>query len=120
LELWAFLSFSSHTIVTWSFEFFSFSSHTIVTWSFEIFFLFLLASLSLGALNFSFTHKPFHMHWKLQAHENNAKPKLGMKLIFISCYFHFYILHTLLWFHFLLFQNWPCSPPNYTLWITLF
>lgn len=90
LELWFFFSFSSHTIVTWSFEFFlSFSSCTIVAWSFEFF---------LHTSPNKPTHKHSHTHWKLQAYESNAKPKLGKKLIFTPCYFHFYFLRTLLWF----------------------
>jgi hypothetical protein len=90
LELWFFFSFSSHTIVTWSFEFFC---------------LFPLSPLLLGALNFSLTHKPKQTNTQALSHTlktsciwKQCKVKLGMKLIFTPCYFHFYFLRTLLWF----------------------
>jgi hypothetical protein len=69
LLLWGFeFSFSFHTIVAWSFDFFSLFPHIIVAWSFEFLCLFPRAPLSLGALNFSLTHKPKQTNTQALSH----------------------------------------------------
>jgi hypothetical protein len=81
LELWFFFSFSSHTIVTWSFEFFC---------------LFPLAPLLLGALNFSLTHKPKQTNTQALSHTlkisgiwEQCKAQIGKEANFHTLLFSF-------------------------------